>query len=130
MKMSTSLIVLVLFAVAAALYYLSQHRSGPVLSPQEFKEKRAEDSGVVIDVRSKGEFSEGHLKITNHNFDVMSGEFEQKMDSLDKNKTYYLYCRTGNRSGKAASIMKNHGFEKVYNVGGFHHLVQAGFETQ
>jgi len=127
--MNTSLIVIVLLALAIGLFYLSkQFQSG--LSPQEFKQKLTDESGVVIDVRSKGEFSEGHLKITDYNFDVMSGEFQQKMDSLDKNKTYYLYCRSGNRSGKAANIMKNHGFEEVHNVGGFQQLVRAGFDAE
>jgi len=34
----------------------------------------------------------------------MSGEFESKLDSLDKDKTYFRYCRSGNCSGKATRI--------------------------
>jgi rhodanese-related sulfurtransferase len=41
------------------------------------------------------------------------------VEKLDKNKPVYLYCRTGNRSGKATKLLQEKGF-KVYNVlGGY-----------
>lgn len=101
-----------------------------MLSPDVFKEKVKETPGVVIDVRTKGEYDSGHLKMTEFNYDVTNGEFQSKVDSLDKNQTYYLYCRSGNRSGKAVSIMKEKGFENVYNIGGFSSLANAGLETK
>ncbi|MDR9367405.1 MAG: rhodanese-like domain-containing protein [Balneolaceae bacterium] len=100
------------------------------ISTKEFKEKRAEEKGVVIDVRTQDEYKEGHLAETDYQYDLMNGEFQSQVDSFDKEKTYYLYCRSGNRSGQAARIMKNAGFEKVYNVGGFEELVEAGFEAE
>lgn len=100
------------------------------ISPEEFKSKMEEDRGVIIDVRTHGEYREGHLKETDFQHDYNSGEFQQQLSSLDKDKTYYLYCRTGNRSGKAARIMKMQGFENAYNVGGFEDLANAGFETE
>ncbi|MDX1641125.1 MAG: rhodanese-like domain-containing protein [Balneolaceae bacterium] len=100
------------------------------ISPEEFKQKIEKDRGVIIDVRTHGEYSEGHLKETDRQHDYMNGEFQQQLSSLDRDKTYYLYCRSGNRSGKAARIMKMQGFEKVYNVGGFEDLARAGFETE
>lgn len=63
-------------------------------------------------------------------YNLTSGEFEEKLDSLDKSKTYYLYCASGNRSGKAAEIMKENGFENVHNLGGYNDLVEAGFEKK
>lgn len=100
------------------------------ISTEEFKEKRAETEGIVIDVRTKDEYDEGHLTETDHQFDLMNGEFQSQLESLSKEETYYLYCRSGNRSGQAARIMKNAGFENVYNVGGFEDLARAGFETE
>lgn len=100
------------------------------VSIDEFKEKYAEDAGVVIDVRSQQEYDEGHLAKTDMQLDLMNGEFEDSLDELEKDKTYYLYCRTGNRSGQAARIMKSEGFEKVYNIGGFDDLARAGFEAE
>lgn len=100
------------------------------ISTEEFKEKRAETAGVIIDVRTQGEYEEGHLSEADHQFDLMNGDFEAKLDKLPKDETYYLYCRSGNRSGKAARLMKDAGFEKVYNVGGFEELAEAGFEAK
>lgn len=100
------------------------------ISAEEFKQKHAETPGVVIDVRTEAEFNQGHLAVTDHQLNVMNGDFQSKLDSLDKVETYYLYCRTGNRSGQAAKMMKSSGFENVYNVGGFDDLARAGFETE
>lgn len=127
--MDTSLIIVILVGAAFVLFYLQKLRNSEnSLPPQEFKEKLEEEPGRIIDVRTRNEYNNGHLKMTDYNFDVTSGEFEQKMTDLDKNETYYLYCRTGARSGEAVNMMKKKGFENVYNVGGFEHLVSAGFE--
>ncbi len=72
---------------------------------------------VVIDVRTASEFQSGHIP-KSKNMDWMSGEFSRKMASLDKNKTYFLYCRSGNRSGQAANALGNNGFENVFNLSG------------
>lgn len=108
----------------------TKESSGLDISVEEFKEKRAETPGVIIDVRTQGEFDDGHLAEVDHQFDLMNGDFEAQLDNLEKEKTYYLYCRTGNRSGQAARMMQKNGFENVYNVGGFQQLANAGFETK
>tara|TARA_R110002096_G_scaffold97694_12_gene217732 strand:+ start:3177 stop:3578 length:402 start_codon:yes stop_codon:yes gene_type:complete len=87
------------------------------------------EPGVIIDVRTKDEYNAGHLTKSEFQYDVTTGEFESKISSLDKSKTYYLYCRSGNRSGKAAVIMKEKGFTNVYNIGGYSTLISAGFES-
>lgn len=99
------------------------------ISVEEFKEKLEKERGIVIDVRTKGEYDAGHLKLTDDQKDFLSGDFEDNVKFLDKSKTYYLYCRSGNRSGKAAQILAEEGFKKVYNVGGYEDLVNAGFES-
>lgn len=100
------------------------------ISPEDFKQKLEKNRGVIIDVRTQGEYAEGHLKEADQQHDYLNGDFQKQLGSLDKDKTYYLYCRSGNRSGKAARIMKMQGFENVYNVGGYEGLTSAGFETE
>lgn len=100
------------------------------INATEFREKLNKDRGVVIDVRTKGEFDQGHLSITDFQYDFLSGEFHDQIESLDKSKTYYLYCRSGNRSGQAARIMQKNGFDRAYNVGGFEDLADNGFEAE
>lgn len=71
---------------------------------------------VVIDVRTPQEYAEKHV-LGSKNIDVMDAGFLQKIETLDKNQTYKVYCRSGNRSGRAESIMKSRGFKDVENLG-------------
>ncbi len=99
------------------------------VSIDQFKEMLDKDRGIVVDVRTKQEYNAGHLKITDAQYDFLNGEFQDQIESFDKNKTYYLYCRSGNRSGQAARIMQSEGFKNVFNVGGFEELAEAGFDS-
>jgi phage shock protein E len=99
------------------------------VSIDHFKEMIEKERGIVIDVRTKQEYNAGHLKITDAQYDFLNGEFQDQIENFDKNKTYYLYCRSGNRSGQAARIMQKEGFKNVFNVGGFEELAEAGFDA-
>jgi phage shock protein E len=100
------------------------------ISFEEFEQKYSEAPGIVIDVRTQDEYDEGHLAVTDRHHDLLNGDFEAHLDSLDKDETYYLYCRSGNRSGQAAKLMIENGFENVYNIGGYEDLVRAGLENK
>jgi rhodanese-related sulfurtransferase len=72
---------------------------------------------VVIDVRTSGEFDEGHIEgAINVNYN--SPGFNAELETLDKKKTYLIYCRTGNRSSDSVDIMVKLGFEKIYRIKG------------
>ncbi len=85
----------------------------------------------VIDVRSIGEFSAGHL-LGALNIDVESGGFDAGISNLDKGATYALYCRSGRRSTLAAERMAEAGFTNIvnFNRGGFAELASAGAATE
>lgn len=100
------------------------------LNPTDFKQHSEDGSGVVIDVRTQEEYDEGHLARVDRHHNLLNGDFESQLDSLDKDQSYYLYCRSGNRSGQAAQLMIKNGFTNVYNIGGFQDLVDAGLEAE
>ena len=52
------------------------------------------------------------------NIDFQSGNFENEIAALDKNATYAVYCRSGNRSGQACLMLEPYGFKNVINVTG------------
>lgn len=57
----------------------------------------------------------------------MQADFEEKIKALDKDKTYYVYCRSGNRSSTASSLMAELGFTKVYNIkDGIDNILRSG----
>ena len=85
----------------------------------------------VIDVRSLGEYSSGHLAGA-LNIDVESGGFDAGIANLDKTATYAVYCRSGRRSTLAAERMAEAGFTNIinFNRGGFAELAAAGAATE
>jgi rhodanese-related sulfurtransferase len=91
------------------------------ISPQEafdlIQENKDNPDFVILDVRTPEEFAEEHIENA-INIDFNSENFRDELDKLDKDKTYLIYCRSGNRSGKALEIMKELDFREVYNMSG------------
>ena len=89
------------------------------ISTVELKELLAKDKIQLLDVRSLKEIEAGFIKTAKFANYFDDDFFEKASQQLDKAKTVYLYCRSGNRSGKSAKILQEKGF-KVYNVlGGY-----------
>ncbi len=80
-----------------------------------FKNLFEENSYEILDVRTREEFQAGHLKGAS-NIDFYDSSFESNLDELDKRKKYLVYCRSGNRSRQAMFLMRDLGFEEVYNL--------------
>ena len=71
---------------------------------------------VVLDVRTKDEFESGHIPNA-LNIDLRLGPgFIDKVNALNKNKFYYVYCRSGARSAQAVQVMRDLGFSETYNL--------------
>lgn len=82
---------------------------------------------VILDVRTPGEYAQGHLK-QSQLLDFRAEGFEEKLNTLDKSKSYLIYCRSGGRSGMALKLMEKQGFQSVYNMdGGFNEWSRAEF---
>ncbi len=66
----------------------------------------------------------------NHNWKD-GAAFKAGLEKLDKSKSYGVYCRSGNRSGKAMAMMNKMGFKEVYNLeGGMKGWLKAGYPTE
>ena len=81
---------------------------------------------AIIDVRTPAETSEGHLEGAKL-FDVQDAAFLANLETLDKSANYYVYCRSGNRSGAAIKTMQANGFTGELRNGGA--LANAAAET-
>ena len=99
------------------------------LAPADFVSQRDTDA-PILDVRTSSEYASGHLAGAT-NVDVTAPDFQAEVEALGlpKDDTIYLYCRSGNRSGKAAGILRQLGYAGAVNVGGFDALAKAGAET-
>lgn len=80
-------------------------------------ENKTNPDFVVLDVRTPGEYVQGHLKQSKL-MNFRGENFEEELSKLDKSKTYLIYCRSGGRSGMALKLMEKLEFESVYNMGG------------
>lgn len=70
---------------------------------------------ILLDVRTPKEFETGCIEGA-ININIKSKDFPEKIDELDKEKKYVIYCLKGGRSAKALEIMQGKGFKNVYNV--------------
>lgn len=96
----------------------SQEVINELLEPQAFKSKiESTPDGVVLDVRTPEEVAQGVISGAKV-IDFREADFEQQIESLDKSKPYFVYCASGGRSGKTATVMKEKGFTKVYSLEG------------
>ena len=83
----------------------------------EFKAKMSEPGIVLLDVRTPEETAKGKIEGAME-LDFRAENFATEVGKLDKNKTYLIYCRSGNRSGKTCKLMSEQGFTKLYNLEG------------
>lgn len=99
------------------------------VNARDFKQLIEEtEDAVIIDVRSEAELAEG--SVPGHQMiNLYSPDFASKIDKLDKDKTYFVYCRGGNRSSSACSFMATKGFKKLYNLSGGIGAWNASFGT-
>jgi len=123
-------LITVAVVLVAILALRSIFNKQGTMQDKDLKQMMKDNPGVVIDVRTEQEHLDGHLAITDAQFDMLNGDFQAQISQLDKSKTYYLYCRSGNRSGQMEKLMRSEGFENVYNIGGFEELVRKGFEAK
>ncbi len=75
------------------------------------------DDVIVLDVRTPEEFEEARLDGAIM-IDFYDDDFADQLAGLDRDATYVLYCRSGNRSGQTTSIMADLGFTDVADVDG------------
>lgn len=89
------------------------------LSQKDWTKKLEEDNNsIVIDVRTQDEVDAGMIPNSIH-IDIFKGQgFIDEINQLDKAKSYYVYCRSGARSGQACTLMNQLGFENAYNLVG------------
>lgn len=101
------------------------------LSAERFKAAMNDKTGMIIDLRTTDEIkSKGYIKGATQ-LDFLTKDAEKQVDKLDKNKTYYIYCASGGRSGECAEYMEKKGFKRVYNLEkGFSEWSQKGFPVE
>lgn len=105
----------------------SESKSNDTILPVEEYAKaiKTDTTAFIIDVRTPEEYAEGHIDgavLMN----VMDDEaFVAGVDTLSKEHTYYIYCRSGRRSQKASGLMSERGLKVVDLHGGYNAWQEA-----
>jgi len=77
-----------------------------------------DDNALILDVRTELELTDGIIPNAVH-IDIYKGQdFINEVEKLDKSKSFFIYCRSGIRSGQACAIMSQLGFITTYNLVG------------
>ena len=98
------------------------------LNPTQFRSEINNENIILIDIRTPEEYNEGHIEGA-ININYYSHDFSNQISQLDKDKTYYIYCRRGSRSGNALEVFRNLNFNEVYDLrNGINSWVNQGFE--
>ena len=85
------------------------------VSVEEFEKLSKDKNNVVLDVRTRKEYEAGHITGA-LNLDINSPEFEKKVSSLDKSKTYLVHCAAGGRSARACNKLSGMGFSHLVDL--------------
>jgi len=105
---------LIIAAVVAVIFMIK--KSGQI-SAKDALEK-FKNGALVIDVRSPGEFSSGHLaKAINIPLDEIETAVPKRVK--DKSQVLLLHCASGMRSGMAKSKLKGMGYTNAFNLGSY-----------
>ena len=87
------------------------------LGPKTDYSQLVKNGAIILDVRSKGEYAEGHIK---GSINIPVDQLRNNLVKLkDKKKPIITCCASGMRSSSAKSILLNAGYEEVYNGGGW-----------
>ena len=130
--MKTKILLAALIAVALILLAIflpttsvtqNPNQSFQTIPMQNFVERYTflnnenDENVVMIDVRTPGEYQSGHIPDA-INIDFYGKTFKTELDKLDKDKTYFIYCRSGSRSSQTMKIMKTLKFKTVFELEG------------
>jgi len=111
--MRKKLVLLLALSLLLALTACSSMASYKDIDNEAAKKLIDDNEVEVIDVRTLEEYAEGHIPEASL---LPLQELEARISELDKEKSYLLVCRSGNRSSQAAQILIGKGFTNIYNL--------------
>lgn len=94
-------------------------------------QKLIEDKKVItLDIRTPDEFNRGKIAGAK-NIDFQAPDFEQRIDALDKSKSYLVHCASGGRSTRSLALFEQHQFQSIYHLdGGIKAWEKAGLPVE
>lgn len=108
---------IVLLGLVVANEVSSRFRGFADVSPAHATQLVNHQDALLLDVREDSEYREGHIPNARH---IPLSAIGNRLKELEKFKAKPIvaYCRSGQRSARACSVLRKHGFDPIYNLGG------------
>ncbi len=118
-------ILIIMFSLLSSLFSNQQKADFESMNVNDFETLLQQKSTQLIDVRTPEEYIDGHIA-KSKNINVLDASFADQADkNLSKEKPVAVYCRSGQRSKKAATILAKKGY-KIYELNtGINGWIQA-----
>ena len=125
-KICVSLLALIIFFASCA----QQNNKLKTINAKEYQLAINKNNTQILDVRTAGEYQDGHLKnALQANWNDLT-EFESRTAHLDKGVTVYVYCQAGGRSAAAGAYLAEKGFKVVNLEGGMSNWKMNNLEVE
>lgn len=109
------------------IFFSCHAQTGNTLTAAEFEKGISnKDSVQLLDVRTAGEFKDGHIKNALLADWKDENEFSRRIGFIDKQRPVYIYCLGGGRSAAAAAKMRSMGYQAIYELNGGINAWKAG----
>lgn len=109
--------LLILIGSVLLLGCSSNSQSFINLNPIQFQKAIEKEGGIILDVRTPLEVISGAIENAS-TIDFYDQDFERKISKIQKDKTVFVYCKSGGRSSQAAKLLVKSGQAKVVNLSG------------
>ncbi|MDG2448847.1 MAG: rhodanese-like domain-containing protein, partial [Saprospiraceae bacterium] len=88
-------------------------------------EMMKQENVITIDIRTPEEIAKGKILDSALEMDYYADDYKSKLEAMNRDDQYVVYCRSGGRSGKTLKMMKDMGFTNAYNVlGGYNAFME------
>lgn len=108
-KKISTILILIITGISA---FSSEYQN---VDAKTFQKLIQSGKGVIVDVRTSGEYSRGHIEGSTL-ISINDKAAVKKVNLLQKDKPVYLYCLSGSRSRSVAAYLSKNGFSHVYNL--------------
>ncbi len=114
-QMFTTVTLILLIALLIGNILADKYRKYEIIDANGAVELMNDEDLIILDVREKKERKAGYIDGDTH---IPLANVKNKLDTLDKDKTVLVYCRSGSRSSHIAGLLTRNEFENVYNLKG------------
>jgi rhodanese-related sulfurtransferase len=131
MEKTVKRIVLVLTLILSTMLVsaCSPSVANQKIAPNAYVSQYAENATphLLVDVRTAQEYAEGHIA---GSVNIPLQDLSLRMNEIPMDRPAIIYCRSGNRSAQAMSILAGAGYTQIYDLGGIIEWTQAGYGLQ